>query len=546
MILRKLLPTFFVFSCLTGPTSAQDVIPAGLPQEFSKTLIPISELKLEVHAKRRIGRPSLNPISYISADVGEGEGTAFCLDQQCRFIGTNYHVALMGTPRKIKGEKVVQKYLATGPDDEGATMNTINNEGLRGAKFTLSRDLAILELRHALPNHHGVAFNLDDLEHGQAVDIYCYPQEGINPLRHLLQFHGTFKGETTRGLLAFDYELSGGKPIRGGASGGIVVDAKTQQIVGILNAVAKNGDLTAYAVPVQALADFVSQVQPYLAQRIFPRAKIISPVSADLYPKFVWPPVDPSHHRPEEPYEVQQLRFKAQALVDNMRNFSAVQTFEWGTGSADKDPAAVAAYEVQVLEGHRYFREYPDGTKLIRDMPPFPPLNTVYVPASEWSDLPSMVGTEYQLKIHQAGDVVINERRMKVFQYEATVEDGVCSWRSIRDFGIFTVNKDYEVSCYGEVWTDENFNILRISEHYELAKDWRDFEGVVTYGWLKRPGEADRLVPLTISTQAKLGRTFAGRGKEKIHWCRGQFTDYRVFGSKVKILPGDDLRADPR
>lgn len=545
MVLRKLLPALFVFSCLTGSTPAQKAIPAVPPQEFGKTLIPISEFRLEVQAKRRIPRPSLNPMSYIDAGVGEREGTAFCLDQECRFIGTNYHVALMSTPRKIKGEKVVRKYLATGPDDEGATMNTIEN-GLRSAKFALRRDLAVLELRHALPNHHGVGFSLDDLEPGQAVDIYCYPEEGINPLRHLLQFHGTFKGETTRGLLGFHYALSDGKAIHGGASGGIVVDAKTQQIVGILNAVAKNGDLTAYAVPVQALVDFVSQVQPYLAQRIFPRATLISPVSADRYSRFVWPPVDPSHHRPEEPYEVQQLRIKAQALVDNMRNFSALQTFEWGTGSADKDPAAVATYEVQVFEGHQYFREYPDGTKLIPDIPPFPPLNTVYVPAAEWSALPSMVGTEYQLKIHQADDVVVNERRIKVFQYEANVEDGVCSWRSIRDFGIFTINKDYEVSCYGEVWTDENIDILRISEHYELTKDWRDFEGVVTYGWLKRPGEVDRLVPLTISTQAKLGRTFAGRGKEKIYWCRGQFTDYRVFGSKIKILSGGDLRADPR
>ena len=31
------------------------------------------------------------------------------------FIGTNYYVAMMARPRKIRGERVVQLYLATGP-----------------------------------------------------------------------------------------------------------------------------------------------------------------------------------------------------------------------------------------------------------------------------------------------------------------------------------------------------------------------------------------------------------------------------------------------
>jgi hypothetical protein len=41
--------------------------------------------------------------------------TGLCLDPACRFIGTNYHVAMMARPRKIRGERVVQLYLATGP-----------------------------------------------------------------------------------------------------------------------------------------------------------------------------------------------------------------------------------------------------------------------------------------------------------------------------------------------------------------------------------------------------------------------------------------------
>jgi hypothetical protein len=177
----------------------------------------------------------------------EGEfGTSFCLDHTCRFIGSNYHVAMMARPRKIRGERVVQLYLATGPDDEDATVN--DGPSASPLKYTLSRDLAIFELRHSLPHHHGVAFSLEDLQVGQLVDIFTYPKETITPFRSLLQFHGTFKGQTTTGLLAFDYSLSADKTIHPGASGGIVVDAKTHHIVGILNAIARNGELIALAV----------------------------------------------------------------------------------------------------------------------------------------------------------------------------------------------------------------------------------------------------------------------------------------------------------
>ena len=81
------------------------------------------------------------------------------------------------------------------------------------------------------------------------MDIYCYPREGINPIRSLLQFHGTFKGQLTTGLLAFDYSLSSNKAIHPGASGGIVVDRKTQRIVGVLNAIAKDGEAIASLSP---------------------------------------------------------------------------------------------------------------------------------------------------------------------------------------------------------------------------------------------------------------------------------------------------------
>jgi len=481
-------------------------------QDLSRTVLPITELKL--HGLGIEGR----------------FGTGFCLDPECRFIGSNYHVALVARPRKIKGEKVIQRYFATGPDDEGATVNAGASVGLSGLplKYTLSRDLAIFELRHSLRLYHGIPFSLDDLEIGQQVDIYAYPKVSINPVRKLLQFHGAFKGETTTGLLAFDYSSSDGKAIHPGGSGGLVVDSKTQQIVGILSGVAKNGEAVALAVPVQSLADFVSSVQPYLAQSIFPSAKAISPASADLYPKFVEPPTDSLQHRSEEPAEVKVLRGKAQILADSMRNFIAVQSFAWGSGG--KEPVAQAEYEVQVVDGYQRFREYPDGKKEFQDVP-LPPINRAVGTGGEWSELPQMVGTKLGLKIHRAADTTVNGRRIKVFQYHAEVEDGVCVFKSITDFVFFSTSKLFTVPCYGEVWTDEDTNILRMSEHYELPDDkWKDYQGVVTYGRLKRADEPTTLVPLTIYTQAEF--------KKRVYWCRGAFMNYQVFDSRVKILSG--------
>jgi hypothetical protein len=506
-----------VYSCLSRSTLAQE-----------DSLHPSSLLNSSVVHKpdfRMIVLPIV-ALKFLGSGVEGGFGTGYCLDQECRFIGTNYHTAMVAHPRKIKGQKIVQVYLATGPEDEGATVN--EGPSLGPMKYALSRDLAIFELHHPLAHHYGIAFSLDDLQVGQEIDIYAYPKEGINPIRSLLQFHGKFKGQTPTGLLAFDYSLSADKAIRPGASGGVVVDSETQQVVGILNGVARDGEAIALAVPVQSLVDFVSKVQPSLVQSLFPPTTYISPALADFYPKFVPPlPADVLQHRPEEPVEVKVLRSKAQLLADSMRYFIAVQTFAWGSG--DKAPAATSAYEIRVLDGYQRFRKYPDGKKELQDVP-FPFLNNAITPGGEWSELPEMVGTRLRLKIQQAADVIVNKQRMKVFQYRSDREDALCRFESILDFGFFAVHKIGSVGCYGEVWTDESTNILRMSEHLEISGRWKEYQSVVTYGWLRRTGDAPRLIPLTISTQANLNK--------RVYWCRGQFTNYMIFSSNVKILAG--------
>ncbi len=525
MILRKIIPILILSSCLSPSARAQEASPSTIPppstvehtQDFSEIVVPITSVKFIPSVKLGI---SGKPVPKLDMDTNLGTG--FCLDAACRFIATNYHVAMTTRAGRIKREKIIQRYFATGPHDEGATANFLPDGDV--LPYATSRDLAIFELRRSLPHYHGLNLSLDELEVGQQVDIYGYPKGILNPIRTLTRFPAAFKGPTTSGLLAFEYQSD--KPIRiQGASGGIVVDRETEKIVGILSATTES---MALAVPVQTLADFVSKVQPFLAQRIFPSTKgTIPPASADIYPKFVEPSTDSLQHRSDEPAEVKVLRSKAQTLADSMRNFIAVQSFAWGSGG--KEPVAQAEYEVQVVDGYQRFREYPDGKKEFQDVP-LPPISKAVGTGGEWSELPQMVGAAPRFKIHQFPDTVVNGRRMKVFQYHAEVEDGVCVFKSITDFVFFSTSKLFTVPCYGEVWTDEDTNILRMSEHYELPGKWEDYQAVVTYGRLKRADEPTTLVPLTIYTQAEF--------KKRVYWCRGAFMNYQVFDSRVKILSG--------
>lgn len=498
----------------------------ALAQDLSRTVLPLTDFKIAIHEKGGIPpKPSLNPLSFVDVGVEAEYGTAFCVDPACRFIGTNYHVARDRRVRKIKGEEVIQRYLATRPDDDGAVVNEIAGKQMA---FTPSRDLAIFELRHPLRNFHGIDFSLDDLQERQEIDIYAYPKlSAINPHRKLEQFHGRFKGLMPNGLLAFEYGISDdGKTICGGASGGIVVDKRSQQIVGILSGTGNTDERIAIAIPTQALLEFVSKVQPYLAQRLFPRhARVIPPVSADLYPQFVEPVSHVLQERPEEPPEVRTLRKRGQALADSIRNFIAVQTFAWGS-EASQEPVA-AAYEVRVVDGDQRFS---DGQEEFKEVPLPPRLNVSFATGGEWSELPEWIGTKLNLKIHRAADSVVNGRPIKVFQYSAATEDRLCTWDTQVDYGIFTKHHVADVTVHGEVWTDDDMNPLRISEHCELPAKlkWKDYEAVVTYGWLHRADEQPQLIPVTIYADVKY--------KNKLYWCRGLFTNYQVFTARARII----------
>ncbi len=455
-------------------------------------------------------------------------GTGFCLDQDCRFVGTNYHVAkVMGKYVRIKGVFSAHRYLDSEPDDAGA--QDVNLAGGGGSlKYTPAHDLAIYEMRHPIKNFHGIGFDADDLENNLEVDIYAYPFNW-NPKRGLLRWHGKFIGKTHQGLLAFSYEEG---RVRGGASGGIIVDSNTKKIVGILNEIGegKDKDRIALAVPVKELSDFVTRAQPYLQATLFPKTVFISPVAADLYSPYVWPRAEALSQRPVEPPEVVKLRRTAQFLADSMRNFTATETFAWGRDN--REPEATDAYETLIVDGWQRWRHLGDR-KFYEDVP-FPPLNFSIVSGPEWSELPRVVGTELNMKIHQAPDAVVGGRTIHVFQYTATAEDRLCRFQSVTNFAFFQRSATKFYDCHGEVWMDDSGIILRISEALDLSGPWYRWWGVMTYGWLEKDG-IQYLVPVTITTQAE---------NKKTYWCRGLFTDYEMFGARARlVLPPETEQA---
>jgi hypothetical protein len=487
------------------------------PFDPNRTLVPITKVKIGIGVMFQFG-------------------TGFCLDLNCNFIGTNYHVAIdTGSSLRIKGEKVTETYLGSSPDDEGATFNEAIDSGVAPMKYNLTRDLAIFGLKHPLANKgmRGVTFSLDELEENQEVSIYAYPVENqLKVKRSLTMFPGRFAGTTHDGILAFRFELSqGGQSIKPGTSGGLIIDRKTQQAVAILIGVGKGTNIVG-ALSVQSFANFLKKVKPELYAELFPPNEPSDGFSsaqlvADINARYL-PTADLSgtiRPRQEESAEIKHLREKAQELADSIKDFIAVQTLAYG---GMRMPPAPSEYEVRVIDGLQQFRAYPNGDKELPNLP-LPQSDPVVVSGGEWSTLPTLVGTELKLKLVQDQDAVIGGRKIKVFQYYGYVEDNVCAFKSVSDYFFFRHVWEYPVACSGEVWTDENFNIIRISENEDLptAVHWRNYQVVVTYGWLNKQGESNRLVPLTIAGQAELN----GRH----YWYRGRFTNYQVFTARVKL-----------
>ncbi|MGB6875735.1 MAG: serine protease [Candidatus Acidiferrales bacterium] len=485
----------------------------GSPQnagiEHALSITPAQQAVVPI-TKLRIYGP------YLTVKFGSG----LCLDPECRFIVTNYHVArAMGKRFSIQHEPVVERWLDSGPNDEGAT-----EEG-----YNPLHDLAVVELRRSLSRRgfRGVPYNTEDVQNlaiGQNVDIYSFPLE-LNPKRKLQHFHGEYIGVNQDGLLVFSYEPNPQR-VHGGASGGLILDGKGR-VMAVLADVGVTQKNVVLGVPVDVLSAFVSKIQPYLAAGLFPKTAFIPPVEPDRYPEWVPPRPDGRlERRPVEPPDVQLLRLKAQDVVHSMRTVISVESFEWGGGSAANDPQAIGYYEVRTFDGYQHFRRYPDGKKEM-DAVPWPPMSIAITPGDAWSYMPKLVAKEYDLRIRRAPDIVWKGQTLRVFQYHGAKEDKVCSFDDQTDFGFMVRHHIDSYDCSGEVWTDQDENIMRISENFCMLGSRTNMRLIVTFGWTDIEGER-LLVPVTVSMETEDG--------SHIDWCRGQFTDYQQFRSTVRLL----------
>jgi Trypsin-like peptidase domain len=469
-----------------------------------KTVVPITKLSF------------YGPLGKI--DFGSG----FCLDPECRFIVTNNHVVKgMGKRFSIQHEPVVNSWLDSGPGDEGATK----------LGYDPLHDLAIVEVWHGLSKKgfHGANYDTapaEDLAIGQDVNIYSYPFES-NPKRKLLHFKGKYVGVHQDGLLVFSYEADP-QHIRGGASGGIVIDSQGRVIAVLSEGSIDTDEPMVLGVPVEVLSAFVNKIQPYLAERLFPQSVFIPPVQPDFYP--TWVPERASaqdlQRRSPEPPEVHMLRERAQDLVDNMRSLIAVQSYEWGNGNIASDPQAIASYEVSQIDGRQRYREYPDGKRETESVPWPSPARSIN-PGNAWSFTPKMVAKEYDLNIRRVPDVDWSGQKLRVFQFFGAKEDAVCNFDDQDDYVFFVVHHFGTYDCYGEVWTDREENIIRFSEGFHMPNRWGDFRVEITFRWIEINGSRS-LVPATISSESQ--------EKSHVYWCRGLFTNYRQFQTTARFV----------
>jgi len=469
----------------------------------------------------------------------------------------------MGPRFNIGGIRVVGTHLATGPDDEGAiAVKWGQKPETTAVKLVSTRDIAIFRLEHPLARSnnrmHGIPFFSGQLQEGESVTLYAYPGGG-----QLTAFSGTFVREVNDGLLEFKVpESKTGIAVQPGISGGLIVN-HLNQAVGLACCF---GDSVIQAVPIWSLADFVKKVYPDTYAKLFLNDiyRPGSPVTVDVEakPDFVANEVLVSHEgaspksilpqsylhyksvtaaafpprsgvlerRKEEPISIQLLRNRAQKMVDDMANFTAIQTLKFGGGQRAVE--TVSQNEVRVAYGHQTFRKWPDGKKE-RSQLPYPTSDRSVVIGGEWSALPNMVGRDLKLRIEEVGEQEMNGHLIKVFQYQASVEDDVCQFRSTTDFFFYRHDWVGAVECHGEVWTDEKSNIVRISLDQQLPPSktkWQNLHIVVIYGWLEAAGREPRILPTNISLEANF------RNDHNTYWCRGSFSNYRMFTSDVKLM----------
>ncbi len=516
----------------------------------------------EVVVKIKRTRPRIKEsIKRVGLVMGSDYGTGWCLDQECEFVVGNYHVAeRTGTPLKIKGVNVLRTYSATGPQDEGAVW--VKSPLGYPTKLVPVRDITISRMAYPLKGMHGITFSPRELREGENVAIYGHPRGG-----KLTKISATFYMEGGDGVLFFKVKPGEEKALVPGISGGLPVNEENEA-VGLVQSISDN---LVGVVPVWSLFDFTRKVLPDKYREIFPfsadevyrpgklvpvdlraqagaLAKDIDPAADGKSPASVLPeeylwynldkPTPPLtfktadtalRRRTEEPPEIQMLRRNAQEMAEKINDFTAIEKQRSGGG---KSPEVTKVYKVRMVFGQQTFTDLATG----KEVPqlPCPKGNGVAV-GGEWSELPTMVGRNLKLKIQQVDDRnLAGWGKVKVFRYEAPMEDEVARLIFCVDYILFHTETNIAVATRGEVWTNENLEILRITQELLVPQSthWQRLRSSILYGWLESPTGERRLVPTNTLLEGE------HTDDRQTYWTIGTFSDYHQFIVTVVVGSG--------
>ncbi len=513
--------------------------------------------------KRHIDRKE--SLSHVGLAVVSDAGTGYCFGQgKCDLIITNYHVAeRIPSPLRINGVKVLETYEATSSQDNGAIWER-SPFGFY-VKLVPVRDIAMFRMEHPLKGMHGILFSGRELRYGETVRISGHPGGGS-----LITTEATFYGEAKDGLLFFKVKAGEEKVLVPGISGSLVVNEKNEA-VGLVQGFA-NGNMAA-AVPVWSLVDFVKKVQPnrYPEMVSSPGGAMYRPSTSGLVPVDLIsesealakdigleagmspPPELPeeylrfnldksiprltlrivdsesTHTRAMESQNVQAIRMNADRMVESINDLIAVGTQRSFGGNA---PEVTAQYQLRMVAGSQTFTM--DG-KEMQELPC--PKGNAYDIGSDWSEFPNMLRNKLKLRIQQVDDLYLEGwGRAKVFRYEASAEDKVEQIKYCTNYGLgFHTEKIISVPVRGEVWTDDDMNILRVTQELLAppSMGWVNLHDTVLYGWLESPNGDRRLVPTNIISRGEL----TDDHKEYSTLCR--ITDYHRFS--VSVVVGDQI-----
>jgi hypothetical protein len=516
------------------------------------------------HPERTLSR--VQKSNFIPGHLTIEAATTWCMDRgTCKYHLGPYHfdASIASQVPTIRSQRIVHSYSPATPGDPEAI--SLPDPFQRLQLINPRLDFVIYEVEKPLAKEgmEGVDFYPYQLKPGDEATLYGY----VGIRGKLVKVPGHFTTEFENGILEFRMEKPKGVNWPG-ASGGLILDAENRAIGLVTEA---KGDIV-QAIPVWAIADFLWHEKRDLYRQLFPNPNELyqpawaSAMSGTANEKAeIWtetevltlehraeegsikdtaprpflperylkshepiPPVVFPRHEPgkreEEPTDTRRARDQANAMLDRSKNLILGEDVWFG---GDREREVEARYEVRVVDGRPTVRLLKDGEQEKFHVA-YSPSRTGVAPGDAWMEMPALIASKmHDLPMLPAPDRTVGGITFKVFRFAAKLEDNACIFHSK-----YLFERVVPVSCEGEVWFTEEFEIVRMEERFRPPKrtGWGPWDVVVSYGLSPNPpvSSAEGMLPATIYVEAEL---LNGR---KYH-CFARVTKVSGFGVSSRI-----------